>query len=372
VVAITEDDIRSLAAFKGVDAPVTSCYLDVDGGHQIRHQDLEQNVDRLLRAAAARNPDQPSVAADLKRVADLVKGGFDRSRTRGLAVFACSAHDFWQVFELPVAVRNQVVVNHSPYVRQLELVVDEYERFGLLLADKRRARVIVYELGEIVDSRDVSDELPWGDDAGDHSVRRDDLVGHADAAVHHHLRRAADTAFEVFKERAFERLVIGAPEEIIPELEALLHPYLKERLEARCSVAVGASDDEIRSAALAVQADVERRKEAEAVARLRDEVGAGRRGVAGLDATLLALVERRVDTLLVSTGFTAPGWRCPSCGWMGRVGRACPVCQQAMDPSDEVVEEAVEEALAQSCDVDVCVGNADLDVLGGIGALLRY
>jgi peptide chain release factor subunit 1 len=43
-----------------------------------------------------------------------------------------------------------------------------------------------------------------------------------------------------------------------------------------------------------------------------------------------------------------------------------------MDPVDDVVEEAVEEALAQSCRVTVCAGNADLDVLGRIGALLRY
>jgi hypothetical protein len=39
---------------------------------------------------------------------------------------------------------------------------------------------------------------------------------------------------------------------------------------------------------------------------------------------------------------------------------------------EDVVEEAVEEALAQSCDVEICVGNADLDVLGCIGAILRY
>ncbi len=39
---------------------------------------------------------------------------------------------------------------------------------------------------------------------------------------------------------------------------------------------------------------------------------------------------------------------------------------------DDVVEEAVEEALNQSCEVEICVGNADLDVLGRIGALLRY
>ncbi len=36
--------------------------------------------------------------------------------------------------------------------------------------------------------------------------------------------------------------------------------------------------------------------------------------------------------------------------------------------------EAVTAAAAgtQSCQVEVCVGNADLDVLGRIGALLRY
>ena len=43
-----------------------------------------------------------------------------------------------------------------------------------------------------------------------------------------------------------------------------------------------------------------------------------------------------------------------------------------MTKVDDVVEEAIEEALAQDCRVEVCVGNADLDVLGRIGALLRF
>jgi peptide chain release factor subunit 1 len=176
----------------------------------------------------------------------------------------------------------------------------------------------------------------------------------------------------VFKDRGFERLVIGAHDEIAHELESLLHPYLKERLEARCNIPVNASDDEIRAAALQVEAEVERRKEAELVARLRDAVGAHNRGVAGLDDTLQALVERRVDTLLVSHGYTHPGWRCPSCDHIRRVGRMCPVCETEMHAVDDVIEEAVEEALAQSCDVEICFGNADLDVLGRIGALLRY
>jgi hypothetical protein len=43
-----------------------------------------------------------------------------------------------------------------------------------------------------------------------------------------------------------------------------------------------------------------------------------------------------------------------------------------MDEVADVVEDAVEEALAQACRVAFCRDNADLDVLGRVGALLRY
>jgi peptide chain release factor subunit 1 len=371
VVTLTEDDIRSLASFKGNGAPVTSVYLDVDGGRHVRFQDAVRSAELMLKDALAKHADEPSVASDLRRVQELVRGGVDRSKTRGIAVFSCTAHDFWRVVELPVRVRDQVVVNHSPSVRQLEAVIDEYERFGVLLADKQRARVLVYELGELVESTELVEPLPRGDDV-DHSYRRDQGQNHASALVHQHLRHAADSAFRVFQDRGFERLIIGAPEEIASELRSLLHPYLQERVEARCSIAVGASDSEIREAAHAVEAEVERRNEATMVQRLRDAVGAHARGVAGLDDTLRALVERRVDTLLVSQGFVHEGWRCGGCAYVGRIGRMCPVCDTEMHAVDDVVEEAIEEALAQSCDVEICIDNADLDVLGRIGALLRY
>lgn len=371
MVAITESEIRSLASFKGGDAPVTSCYLDVDGHHTAPQHELIHEVELLVREAHSRHGDDPSVAADLDKVLALIRQGLNRSRTRGLAVFSCSAHDLWQVVELPVPVRNQITVNHSPAVAQLEHVIDHFERFGLLLADRQRARIFIYELGELVHSEELVDPLPRAED-DDHSYRRERADNHLSALVHQHLRRAADAAFELYKTAGFARFIIGGPDEITHELEGLLHPYLKERLEGRCPVPVGAPDEEIRAAALTVEAQVERRKEGQLVERLREAVGAGRRGVAGLDPTLRALAERRVDTLVVSAGFSAPGWRCTACGWIGRVGRTCPTCGQEMLSVDDVVEEAVEEAVLQSCRVESCDGNADLDVMGRIGAFLRY
>ena len=369
--AITDGEIRELAGFEGSSAPVTSCYLDVDGRRRVRQSDVVHQIELMLRDARAKADGIPSVVEDFRRIAEFVKGGLDRSHTRGLAIFSCSAESFWRVVQLPVPVRDQLVVNHTPSVRQLELVIDEYERFGVLLADRQRARMFVFELGELVESHEQFDQLPRGDDH-DHSYTKDQAQGHVTAAAAQHLRNAAAVAWRVYQRQEFDRLIIGAPADIAAELESLLHPYLRDRVEAHCSIPVGASDDEIRSAALQVEADVERRAEAEAVARLRDAVGAGRRGVAGLDATLEALAQRRVETLLLSAGYTAPGWRCGACAHVARMGRFCPVCRSAMHEVDDVVEEIVESALSQSCRVEVCIDNADLDVLGRIGALLRY
>lgn len=370
--ALTQDVIRSLAEFKGHDGAVVSLYLDVDGRRYVRPKDYEMHLDALLRELAER-PGLPGPAAeDLRRIEAHVRGGFDRSTTRGVAIFSCAAHGFWEVIELPVPVRNQLVVNATPHIRQLEAVLDENERFGVLLADKQRARMFVFELGQLVDRSEVFDQLPrHEDDRGDWD--KDHVRDHSAEVAHHHLKRAAQVAFEVYRAQPFDHLVIGAPEEIANDLERELHSYLKDRIAARVNnVPVNASDTAIREAALEVEAQVERAKEAALVERLRGAVGSGNGGVAGLPAVLSALVERRVEALLVSDGYEAPGWRCPSCEYVCVKGRSCPVCGTAMHRVDDVVEEAVEEALRQSCRVEVVVGNADLDVLGRIGALLRF
>ena len=83
VTIITEDAVRELAGFNGEGVPVTTCYLDVDGRRYHRHLEYEQELDHLLRKARNSANGTPSVNRDLKRIEEYIKGGFDRSRTRG-------------------------------------------------------------------------------------------------------------------------------------------------------------------------------------------------------------------------------------------------------------------------------------------------
>jgi peptide subunit release factor 1 (eRF1) len=268
-------------------------------------------------------------------------------------------------------VRNQLVINQHPQVRQLEAVIERSERFAVLLADRQRARLFVFQLGQLVDWSERFDRLPRHEDDGGDMVK-DQIRDHVDSAMRRHLLRTADAAFELFHESGFDQLMVGAPADIVGPLERTLHPYLRERIAARLTVPVSAREDEVREAAVAAEEEVLRGREAADVERLRSAAGMGDGAVVGLDGVLTALVERRVDTLLVSDGFESPGWRCSSCGFLAVKGPACPLCSKRMEQADDVVEEAVQEALNQSCHLEVCRDNADLDVLGRIGALLRF
>lgn len=368
---LSEAAIRELAGIRGEAGPITSCYLDVDGRRLVRQQDVEQELDVLLRDARQRAEGERSVQEDLSRIEQFVRKGIDRRETRGLAIFASSANELWEVIELPVPVRSQVLINSAPAVGQLEAVVQEHEPIGVLLADRQRARLFVVELGRIVEHSELLDELPR-----DYDVRGQSERGtpehHVEELAHQHLRNAAKAAFQVFQQRPFQHLVIGAPEAVASELEAALHPYLRERLGGRIHIPVDASEAAVQEAAEAVEAELELQRDAAVVDRLREAAATGRRGVAGLAGTLSALNEHRVERLVVSKGFAKEGWRCAETDSLHAVGPKHPVSGAAMTRVEDVVEDAVEAALGSGVPVTICAANADLDVLGRIGALLRY
>lgn len=365
---IHEDIVRQLAGVRGNGAPVATCYLDVDGRRHRTKSDYEQALGRLLRQA--RVAGDTGLQHDLDRIERYVRSGIDRSRTRGLAIFACSAADLWEVVDLPVSVRDQLVINDTPAIGQLRAALETFGRFGALLVSRQRARVLVFEVDELVAKEELS-----GESTRDIDVRgekeRGEVQGKAEALEHAHLRRAADLAFGVWQQCGFDHLAVAAPDDLVRAVEQSLHPYLRNRLTGRLHLTPGCSQEDVRLAVREAEVRAERADEAALVDRLRSAVGAGNRGVAGLDDTLAALSDHRVETLLVSDGYREEGWRCPATGRLARVGPKNPVSGQRMERVADVVEEAVQEAFALGCTVEICE-NVDLDVLGRIGALLRF
>jgi peptide chain release factor subunit 1 len=374
VATITEDMVRALVAFRGTEAPVTTCYLDVDGRNLPTHRELQHAFDSLVKRAGLNGHGHQSVSKDVARMGRHVRG-LKRSKARGLAMFSCTAQGFWEVHELPMPVTSQLVVHDTACVQQLEDVVDRSMRIGLLVTDRQRARLFVYELGEVVERSEADDPLErqGGDDRGELVKTR--VGSQRQQQARQHVKHAAQHAFDVLQSTGFDWLVIGAPTpDVLTELEQALHPYVRDRVVERLQVPIALSEDQLTKLAADAEDAVERRTAAALVARLRDGAGSNgaSRAVYGLDATLAALCARRVDRLVVSRGFAAEGWRCGGCGCLAVVGRRCPGCSGEMRYVSDVVEAAVHETLTQNRRVTVLIDSADLDVLGRIGALLRF
>ena len=370
---ITEAAIRELAGIRGDVAPITSCYLDVDGRRLVRHQDVEHELDGVLREARQRANGHRSVHDDLRRIEAFVKGGFDRSATRGLAFFACAATDLWEVIELPKPVRSCLVINHAPAVGQLESIVQEHEPIGVLLADKQRAQLYVFELGQLVDRSELLDELP----ARLRQPRR---------AGARHPRSTTGTSWRTSTcaTRPGRRSTCGRPAGFHHLAIGALRQHRQRARADAAPVPAGA--------AVRPGPGGRRRLAGRGAGRRRGRRGRGR---AARGRPRWWPSSRRPPPPVAAAwpGWPAPsrrcrstassgsscrratarqGWRCPDTGALALVGPKHPDTGAAMERVNDVVEDAIEEALTQGIPVTICVGNADLDVLGRIGALLRY
>lgn len=370
---VTHESLRRLATLRGHPA-VTSVYLDVDGGHRpvtaTYRQAFEQLADDVRRRARAQDDRRTlrSVESDLDAMRAWLGHDVDRSTTRGVALFGCHEQAWFEAIELPVAVRDQAGIGPAPLVRQLVEVSDEPEPCLVALVDHTRLRLFRIHGHEI-------DELPelvtQQERAVDTSGELGSFERHDQEAGRMHLRRAADALDDALRTWPVRQVMLGGPDAAVAELERFVHATTRDLIVGRVSVRVGAATAEIESAARVVADLAERRRQADLVEEVRQRTAGAHGAVIGLEATLAALAEQRVATLLIRTGFAAPGGWCPQCRRIGPDLRQCPVCGTTNDEIEDAVEVAVEQAVAQNADVEFC-HDTDLERFGSIAAIERY
>jgi hypothetical protein len=361
LVVIDEVRLRQLASLELGDQRVTTCYLDLDSRRLPDRAAVDAELQRVLRDGRARAKGDASVLEDLRRIEGFVRGGVDRSRTRSLVIVCSSTASLWEAIPVPVGLRSQLVVGRGPALGQLEAIVQASDVVGVILADRQRARIVAFQLGEVVAERELVSAAPGH--AGDDQLGSR-LTAHAEAA--------GRALFEVHRDELdIDAVVLAGPDDVVAAVEGSLHPYLAERRAGRLPVPVDVAADELRGLVLDLETALETAREETLVGALRAALARRQGGVAGLPATLHALSAHRVSHLLVSSGYQATGWRSLDGSVLAAVGPRCDLCAEMMVRADDVVEDAIELALRTGTRVTVLAECDDLDVLGRIGGLVR-
>jgi peptide chain release factor subunit 1 len=306
---------------------------------------------------------------DLERVRErLTNADIASNGTRAVAVYACEPEDLLEVVSLRRPIESRVVVERTPAVEPLIAEADG-ERWVVVLANRRSARIFRGAGSAIQETDRIEDDVHSQHDQGGWSQAR--YQRGVEKEKDDHLAHVAEVLFDIYKRSGFDCLLVGAPEELVGELEGHLHDYLRKRCVGRLHVDVeNSSVDEVRAAVAEALEEHAAGQEREALDRLTEGVGRGTRGAAGLADVLAALNEARVECLLIAEGFAAPGLRDTASGMLYAEG-AAPDGVTA-ERVDDIVEPAAEKALGQSARVLRISRHDDLGPLGGIGAVLRY
>jgi len=367
-------ELRELASLRDEENLICSFYYPLEKGEPTEQGALIR-LKNMITEATSERPEWTtvqlrSVSDDLDRVQSLV-GDELVSGSGGLAVFACSATDLWDVFHLPDGVRSMLAIDHTTHMRPLIEFLSRYQRYCTALIGKGRSRIFLLDVGSVEERSDVSSEVPGRHDEGGWAQAR--YQRHHDDLVMHHLKEMAEETFSLLRDEEFDGLFVCGTDELVSEFIEYLHPYLREKLLGSFPIQMTSSAAEVQGLTLAEGVELLEGRDADAVEKLRAEVHSGNLGAAGLEDTIHALQKGQVLSLLVREDFDAPGHRCSSCGQLSLTS-PCPFCGGPSEPVQDIVEEIVKQAFLQNCETIFIRGDSSegLAELGDIGALLRY
>ena len=372
---IARERLRQLARARPEGHKVLSLYLNLDPSEFPTPRDRAVELDSLLNAAESGlredsldHSQREELKRDLERLRSYFNTEFDAKGTRGVAVFCATGAGLFDVVRLPYPITSEVVIDDSPFIEPLTSLPGA-DGYCVLLINRQVARILIggaegmREIASIVD-----DVHRWHDQGGWSQARYQRGIV---KETRDHVKHASDELFKRFKRGTVQRLIIGTPDELRGEIENRLHSYLRDRIAGWIDIDVQSTPAQVAKEAAAVIERDERERERHWLDRLKSEIGRGARGVAGLADTLAALNERRVEALLLQSGFRAGGFATASSDFLSTEPGSSPSGEE-LQQREDVIEAAIESALEQSAEIVVVRHHPDLESLGSIGAVCRF
>ena len=374
---ITRDTLKNLAAARSADGLFLSAFLStsrLDDWRQTAPTFLNSEFNRLTKECELGKDERRRLHEDFRRILEVVQYEVT-PKTEGLSIFADGSAGVFERVELPVRLANHLALGPSPYVRPLVHAFSALEPFMVVRVSRDESSIyLVDEFRLAMETDFTGPHLKSTDrETGDMPIKEYYAAARQETLVEQHYRDVA-AAFERFlDETGVRRAVLSAQHEIATHFRRTLGPRVAERLVADIPW-----DPAVSVAQLLVEAraarDAARRAETERLAaRIAEGLGAQGRGVAGFDATMVALHRGQLRTLLVDRNYRVPGWRCLECDYaLVTAAESCPVCGGGLAAVADAVGEAVRVAILQGTVVEVAEGVETLQALGGIAGMLRY
>lgn len=368
--------LRELASPSAGRPKILSIFLDLDPSTFATPEARQSGIRSLISEANSEvekleGDEKKSLRESLDLVEEFLSGDQDwATDAGGLAIFCSAEAGLFEVLKLPFSPDQEVVVQQGPFLEPLQSELSG-ERYAVVLVNRRTFRIYAGRPENLREVTEVSGEVHGQHQAGGWSQGRYERSVEED--VKNHLEQAAEMLLSMLKRRRFDYLAVAAADELWPQFERELNAEVAGRVVGRLSLDVeNASPDEISEELARLAAERERENEERLLEDLEQNLGRGEKAARGLDEVLGALVEMKVDTLLLDDSFDARGVACRTCHWIGRDGDTCPVDGGELERDVDLVDRAIQLCLSTSSQIQTIEDSGKLKDLGSIAAILRF
>ena len=364
-----EQQLEELLHFAANGNGVLSLYVDTD---QRRNtvETLKLQVRGLLREAKNSNPE------DAGRIENFFEGQYNWNQS-GVAVFSCAAHDFFRAYPVAVSFRNRIRQGTKPYVKPLAHFLEHYAHYGVVLVDKIGARFFDFHLGELAGIGGFEGDEVRGVKRG----RGTSAIGmrggegggrHEEEMIQQNMRSVAAAAEQFFRQTKVRRLFLGGSLENVAQLREHLAKQFQSFVAGTFVMEIDASEAEVGEQALELLRQVNAEREQQLVQTLITAAAKGEPAVVGLDSTLQAVSDGRVQQLVISDGYRHPGYKHDGNRFVTVNLPLSPYAESELQQVDDVIDAAVTVTMVNGGRVEVISDSSALERVGNIGALLRY
>lgn len=301
--------IEKLAAFDPVGAPFISLYLNAQADERGRDNYAAFLKTELANAGADygdATEQSESFQADVEKIQTYLSEKA-RPDANGIAIFACSAADFFQTVQFRAKIENnRFFVFDRPYIYPLARLIGQNPRFAVVQADTNNARIYLFDsdASRIQNAPDeaVVEEIQnvktQRQQAGGWSQQR--FQRRVENFHKDHAKEIADALDKLVRDEGIEIIVLSGQEaRILQLLDDQMTKAVKDKIVGTMSLDQYASEDELQEAALEIVERFDREQDREAVARMIGATESSELGCYGVSKTLAALSNGQVEELLI-------------------------------------------------------------------------
>lgn len=372
---LTYKEIKELSTVSGDGNFFVSLYLNVNPltnpkGDYIIH------LKNLLKDASERadKDKEKKVKEDLEKIELYLKGN-RREFKKGIAIISCSALGFWKHYHLSLPVKNELIIDKTPYIKPLLFLLNNYQRCLVLLIDKELARIFIIHLGAIEEYTELfSPGVPGKHKKGGwFSLQQSRFERHIDYHVTLHIKDVVKALEDFLHKEAINRVIIGGSEDAIIKIRNILPRTVLQRLFSTFNAEITLGEKEVLDRTLKRLEELESEKERDTVEKLITRAMKNDMAVTGLEDVLINLQEGKVLNLVFLKDRTDFGYRCINCGFLTsqKIG-SCPYCEGRFEKINFLIDFAAQKAVEQGGLIEVITKSDELAKVGGIGAFLRY